>query len=86
MRSPHLRSLAAIVDAIGANLRDRLATGVQACVLEDQVARADDSLRVSEGGARINKLGKTAEPALKIPSAFQNPLTQTPDRHWYTHP
>ena len=37
-------------------------------------------------GARINKPGKTAEPALKIPSAFQNPLAQTPDRHWYTHP
>ena len=48
--------------------------------------RADDFSRVSESGARINKPGKTAEPALKIPSAFQNPLTQTPDRHWYTHP
>jgi hypothetical protein len=48
--------------------------------------RADDFSCVSESGARINKPGKTAEPALKIPSAFQNPLAQTPDRHWYTHP
>jgi hypothetical protein len=46
---------------------------------------ADDFPRVSESGVRINKQGKTAEPALKIPSAFQNPLAQTPDRHWYTH-
>ena len=37
-------------------------------------------------GARINVPGKTVEPVLRIPSAFQNPLAQTPDRHRYTHP
>ena len=36
-----------------------------------------ESRHVSQSGARINELGKTAEPALEIPSAFQNPLTQT---------